>query len=508
MAEVTGPKGVVVTIEQSREATDGIIRQMWLVIGGVALLAIGIAFVLALVQSRRLARPLVDLATTAARIGSGDPRPMYRRYGIRELDQVGGVLDDSVARVAEMLASERRFATDASHQLRTPLTALSMRLEEILVADDPETIKEEATVAIAQVERLAEVVDRLLAEARQSRTAHAVSLHVDVIARQQVTEWTQAFAREGRELVLEGKRSVIGLASPGGLSQVLATLLENSLVHGGGTTSVLIRTTATKVVIEVADQGPGVPPELAERIFERSVSGDAGTGLGLAVARDLAEADGGRLQLQQGQPTVFAVFLTRPLAPDLEEPGRRNETAETQRSARRDRPGRWRQAERVERPLVVDGGHPFRGTRRYRRVRDRAENPGAVADEPERRREHQADDVGGDVVRERAEAEDIVRDRQDRQRDAQADGVQDEEQHVLTPEARPSSVSERPMPVPDVRHRDRDQARQHLRGQRTEVQDHPKDVEQAEVDDVGRRPDDTELHEFADQVAELVVEAQ
>ena len=342
-AQAVGSNGEVVTVFQSRQATDSVIRRLWLAIGGVALLALAVAFVLAWFQSRRLARPLTDLANTAALLGSGDPRPMRRRYGIRELDQVSGVLDDSVARVADMLASERRFATDASHQLRTPLTALSMRLEEILVADDLGTIKEEATAAITQVERLADVVDRLLAEARQSRTAHAVSLHVDVIVRQQVTEWTPAFARAGRSLNIEGKRSVIGLASPGGLSQVLATLLENSLVHGAGTTFVRIRSTATKVVIEVGDQGPGVPLELSGRIFERSVSGDAGTGLGLAVARDLAEADGGRLELVQAQPPIFAVWLTRPLAPDLEEPDRRTDLAEIlQRSSRRERSGRGR----------------------------------------------------------------------------------------------------------------------------------------------------------------------
>ena len=368
MAEAVGANGEVVIVSQSRESTNSDIRRLWLVIGVASLFAVVVAFVLAWFQSRRLARPLTDLAKTAAQLGSGDPRPMHRRYGIRELDQVSGVLDDSVTRVAEMLASERRFATDASHQLRTPLTALSMRLEEILVTDDLETIKEEATAAITQVERLADVVDRLLAEARQSRTAHAVSLHVDGIVRQQVTEWTPAFARAGRQLKIEGKRTVIGLASPGGLSQVLATLLENSLAHGDGTTFVRIRTTATKVVIEVGDQGPGVPPELSGRIFERSVSGDAGTGLGLAVARDLAEADGGRLELMQAQPPVFAVWLTRPLAPDLEEPGLPHDLADLlQASTRRER-GRGRL------------GRAGRAARRGRRVPpipwDRAVPPG------------------------------------------------------------------------------------------------------------------------------------
>jgi signal transduction histidine kinase len=102
----------------------------------------------------------------------------------------------------------------------------------------------------------------------------------------------------------------VALATPNGLSQVLATLIENSLVHGAGTVTVSTRSTGISLVVEVTDEGPGVPPELGARIFERSVSGRRGTGLGLAVARELAESDGGRLELVQQKPPVFALFLS------------------------------------------------------------------------------------------------------------------------------------------------------------------------------------------------------
>ncbi|MCF2434484.1 hypothetical protein LV779_05175 [Streptomyces thinghirensis] len=90
----------------------------------------------------------------------------HKRYGVPELDRVADVLDSSAERIARMLTAERRLAADASHQLRTPLTALSMRLEEITLTDELETVKDEAAIALSQVERLTDVVDRLLTNSR------------------------------------------------------------------------------------------------------------------------------------------------------------------------------------------------------------------------------------------------------------------------------------------------------------------------------------------------------
>ena len=98
-------------------------------------------------------------------------------------------------------------------------------------------------------------------------------------------------------------------AKPVDLSQVLSTLLENALAHGRGTVDVHARRSGPSVVVEVSDQGEGVPSTIAPHIFERSVT-TTGTGLGLALARDLAESNGGRLELIQAQPAIFALFLS------------------------------------------------------------------------------------------------------------------------------------------------------------------------------------------------------
>ncbi|MBY8876899.1 ATP-binding protein [Actinacidiphila acidipaludis] len=311
-----GDHGESVTVEESRSTVSQEVGRTLLVILAVALLAVLAAIALAVLQARRLTSPLTDLAETAERLGSGDPRPRHRRYGVPELDRIADVLDASAERIGRMLTAERRLAADASHQLRTPLTALSMRLEEIVAtANDQETVKEEATIALGQVERLTDVVQRLLTNSRDPRSGSAVDFDLDEVIRQQVEEWRPAYQGEGRSMVLTGARRLRAVGTPGAVAQVLATLIENSLMHGSGTVTLHTRVTGTQAVVEVSDDGPGVPLDLGTRVFERSVSGRNSTGLGLAVARDLAEADGGRLELLQHRPPVFALFLAQEITP-------------------------------------------------------------------------------------------------------------------------------------------------------------------------------------------------
>ncbi|OEJ32262.1 ATP-binding protein [Streptomyces subrutilus] len=314
-----GEQGELVVVEEARSTVTKEVVRTLAVVGAVALLAVVAAVLLAVRQANRLASPLTDLAETAERLGSGDPRPRHKRYGVPELDRVADVLDSSAERIGRMLTAERRLAADASHQLRTPLTALSMRLEEITVTEDLETVREEATIALTQVERLTDVVQRLLTNSRDPRTGSAVPFDLDEVVKQQVEEWRPAYRSAGRAIVRSGKQGVRAVGTPGAVSQVLATLVENALMHGGGTVALRTRVIGNQAVLEVTDEGPGVPPDLGNRIFERAISGRNSTGIGLAVARDLAEADGGRLELLQAQPPVFALFLSR-TAPERSEP--------------------------------------------------------------------------------------------------------------------------------------------------------------------------------------------
>lgn len=292
---------------------------------GLVVVASVLAFVAGIVvaqwEARRLAAPLIYLAASAEQLGSGQVRPRLKPSGVEEIDLVAAELARTADRLAGRLAAERQFAADASHQLRTPLTALSMRLEEIQALAESDDVREEARISLEQVERLVTVVDDLLASSRRATGGTTEVLHLDEILRQQEEEWSRTFSAAGRRLDVQYAPDVSVLATPGAVAQILATLIENSLKHGGGTTSIRSRASgANGVVVEVADEGPGVPDDLAPTIFERHVTSGRGTGLGLALARDLAAADGGRLSLAQRRPAVFALFLSaapRRLDPDV-----------------------------------------------------------------------------------------------------------------------------------------------------------------------------------------------
>lgn len=282
-------------------------------LGGVvialAVLALAAGVVVAIQQAQRLSRPMTLLADRAERLGAGESRIQPLHTGIAELDQVSQVLSRSAQTLTKSLASERDFAADASHQLRTPLTALLMRLEEIAATDDLEVVQEEANIAIAQVERLTRVVDDLMSRTRRGGDEPKATVSLDSVIAALQREWQPAFEQARRSVRVHGERGLVVQATPVALSQVLSTLLENSLAHGRGTVDVHARRSGPSVVVEVSDQGEGVPATIAPHIFERSVT-TSGTGLGLALARDLAESNGGRLELIQAQPAIFALFLS------------------------------------------------------------------------------------------------------------------------------------------------------------------------------------------------------
>ncbi len=299
-------------LRQGIEEEPGAVTLRFAAIAVVAALVGAVAGFGASIGMRRMVhRSSEQLLALSRRFADGETRLEPLGSGIDEFDKVAEVMTRRAHDMTKSLAAERDFAADASHQLRTPLTALLMRLEEISYTEDVVVVKEEANIAIAQVERLTRVVDDLLGRNRGAGgPAPAVSLDSIIAALQR--EWQPAFEQARRSVRVRGERGLFVRSTPVALSQVLSTLLENSLVHGRGTVDVRARRAGPSVIVEVSDEGDGVPAAMAPHIFERSVSSGTGgsTGLGLALARDLAEANGGRLDLVRAQPARFALFLS------------------------------------------------------------------------------------------------------------------------------------------------------------------------------------------------------
>jgi signal transduction histidine kinase len=288
------------------------VAAVWGLVVGASLVAVGAAVVIARAQAWSLDRAFDDLVAEAGRLAGGDVRPVRRRYGVSELDEIADALDRTAARIASLRAAERRLVADASHQLRSPLAALSMRLEEIIATAARPSVREEAATALAQAQRLTAMVGGLLDMARPLPEGGGSAIDVDAVIEQQRAEWAPAFRRLDRKLRVEGRSRLPAVGDPSALAQVLSILIENAVMHGRGTVTLRTKEAEGYAVVEVADEGPGVDEDIAPRVFSRSFSGGAGTGLGLSLARDLVEAGGGRLELVEAAPhAVFAVFLAQ-----------------------------------------------------------------------------------------------------------------------------------------------------------------------------------------------------
>lgn len=309
-AVASSPSGVSVQLTSS--ASGALRRIAWVcaLFGGGMALSMAIGWLMARSLSRDLSAPLIYLAAQAEQIGSGGVRARMESSGIEEIDLVSEELARTGERMAGRLAAERQAAADASHQLRTPLTALSMRLEEIELISSEEDVRAEARTCLEQVERMTNVVNELLDVSKRS-SGQTEAIHILEVFNTAREEWEDQFEAAGRSLIFldEAERPI--LADAGKLGQVLATLIENSLRYGDGATRVWAHAGSSKrgVVIEVSDEGEGIDESLAPDIFEKGVSGHGSTGIGLALAHDLAQAMGGRLELKTRRPPVFTVSV-------------------------------------------------------------------------------------------------------------------------------------------------------------------------------------------------------
>ena len=208
-------------------------------------------------------------------------------------------------RLDELVTSQRRFVADASHQLRTPLTALRLRLEN-LDADDPSAVATTRDAALLETSRLTRLVDGLLALARaEGRRPERQDVDLAAVVAQRFEAWAPLAAEHDIDLQLDCAGPVSAMVVPGHLDQILDNLIDNALDATPPGHGVQLRTAATSSIIEihVVDEGRGMTADDRRRAFDPFWQGpqrhaNGGTGLGLAIADQLVRANGGTIVLE------------------------------------------------------------------------------------------------------------------------------------------------------------------------------------------------------------------
>ncbi len=303
--------GAVLVTEDRTDVLGGIVL-VWVGMAGLAATAVTVAWLVGRRQARRLARPLEDLEENARRLGDGDFSVRSRRGGVEEIDAVGAALDATAVRLDGLLARERAFSADASHQLRTPLAGMRLRLEAALERADVDP-RPAIAATLVDADRLAATIDELLTLARAGHSAPTGPVDLDALLGELSPEWGARLALHGRDLqVRVDPGAPDSQASTAALRQVLGVLVDNATTHGRGTVTVAVRAASGAVAVDVSDEGPGVrDPE--GLLFSRGADRRDGHGIGLPLARRLVEAEQGRLTLTRVSPPVFTLLL--PAAP-------------------------------------------------------------------------------------------------------------------------------------------------------------------------------------------------
>jgi signal transduction histidine kinase len=259
-------------------------------------------------QARELAAPLEELSRHCRALTGDDLTARAAPSTIGEIDQVARTHNEMLDSLAELLCHERDFTANASHQLRTPLTGLQLTLEAGLAQGDTRPVLEEALDATRRLHHTVEEVLRLSGSARLPQLA-APDRSVAGLLREIEERWHGLFARDGRRLECDTGEVPDGVRVPGGpVTEIVGVLLDNARVHGHGTVRVTVRDLDDALALDIADEGTSDGD--SARLFERGhTEGGAGTGIGLALARDLAVSLGGRLSLANRAPTTFTLLL-------------------------------------------------------------------------------------------------------------------------------------------------------------------------------------------------------
>lgn len=286
----------------------------------IGLLAIGVAallagLLLAFGLAGSVSRPLARLAGAARRLGSGDLSARAEDVGgAHEIEALGRSFDEMAGRLERTVRAQREFVANASHQLRTPLTGMKLRLESAIAEASTDDLRRQLQAADREVDRLSEIVNRLLEMSREIEEGEPTHVDLDAAVARALARWNERAGRIETKLSSAGEGG-IAQGNPSDLDQILDNLLDNAIAYAPGEITIESGQRDGDAFVAVQDRGPGIPQEELARVTERFYRGrgaqPGGSGLGLAIARDLAEKWGGTIAVTSaaGEGTRVEVRL-------------------------------------------------------------------------------------------------------------------------------------------------------------------------------------------------------
>jgi two-component system, OmpR family, sensor kinase len=307
-----------VRISARTAEVDAGVRSSWmrLAVLGVAVIVAGL--VLTWLLAVPLGRQIRRLADASTRIGRGELDVRAPEEGPAELDTLARSFNQMATELTGSIAAQREFVANASHQLRTPLTGLRLRLEAIAQQGGPAA--EQAAKAQAELDRLSALVNDLLALAHASSVdATAGAVDLGELAEEAVSRWRDGAQAAGKRLELRTDGRAVVWASREDVAHVLDNLIDNALRYAPAGSEVRVETEAAdgRASLAVADDGPGIPPEERARVFERFYRGSTGrgagpgTGLGLAIVAELVRRWDGEVRLAEAPGTRIEALFPR-----------------------------------------------------------------------------------------------------------------------------------------------------------------------------------------------------
>lgn len=300
----------VVRITYPKSVVDARVNQNRRAIIFTAVISVVMAIIVALLFARFVTRSLDDLRRTTEKFADGDLGASAREFGPPETRKLASSINLMAKRLGRLIDQQRSFASDASHQLRTPLTSLRLRLEQAsdLVDSDPSAARSHLEEALSESERLSYLVEQLLQLARaEGQTLPIEDLELRDLVTERVEQWSSLAQERGVALVAEVSTSVGGHGNAMALNEILDNYIDNALevTPRGSTIRVTVDVRDDVIELVVHDEGPGLSDEQRSRAFDRFWRGDeqlnrrSGSGLGLAIVSQLADASGYHVELKK-----------------------------------------------------------------------------------------------------------------------------------------------------------------------------------------------------------------